>query len=354
MKLNYLSKRKLHILYWFLYGLWFYGTNVLGNEELTLFTVVLSLPYFAFIFYTVLAILKRCFGRGQYLKGAALLLLFYVASAGLVYLLTQGPEGISLLYGAYIVDGYDFNWKEFIQTLLIMHGHFSILALLYYHYQATLTATKDRLHEAEMRLRAEDEKKEYEYTLLASQVSPHMLANIFQDWRQQFHKQWPDLALQVARMYDLMKFYMKAQEPEGPKIILLHDEVSAVCNFLEIQKQMVGPELFVAFSCTVNLMRYTIPPTSLLTLVENAMKHGNLSCREAPLRIELREETGGLSIKVANLKRGEESGVESHGLGLGNLRKRLEIIYGEAMTLRKVETKKYFEIQITIDYNIKQ
>lgn len=345
-----LKTLKEHLGFWMLYGLYFYVLNTLGNKDMTVGAALLSLPYFAFVFYSVHHIITRYVARRYYVKGISILLCFYVLSSLLVYVLAYGQRG-ALVYGTYVIADYDFSWREFLQTLLVLHGHFSLLALLYFHYREKLRATQEKLVEVEQRLELKEQKERYEFAALAAQVSPHMMANIFQNWQQQLKGTMPALAQQVDRVYHLMRFYMEADNPEGSHAILLDDEVRAVQNYLTIQQEVMGRKFFVDFSTTGNMMRFSTAPTTLLTLVENAFKHGEIDHPDFPVRVRVQAERYGYRIAVENRKAHSGTGLASHGHGLKNLKRRLAILYGSEASVIMEDTDHHYRISIIIELN---
>ncbi|MBL1407648.1 sensor histidine kinase [Sphingobacterium faecale] len=350
MKYLILTSWRRHLSYWAIYGAYFYLINSLTNTSFSLISLALMLPYFAFVFYTVVYLLRRYFAPRRYVQGGLLLLLFYGISGFLVYSVLYGQLGINLIHGRYILRDYAFEWRQFVQSLLVMHGHFSMLAFLYFHYQGKLKALEDQLAEKEMRMEAEEEKQEYEYTALAAQVNPHMMVNVFQSWEVQIREVDPLMASQFGGMYQLMKFYMKAHEPGGSKMILLYDELEAVKNYLQLQPRRMGVDAHVAIEVIGNLYRFAIPPTTVLTLVENAFKHGDIGRKEQPLRISVCCDQQGYLVQVENQKRHGLSAMISHGQGLHNLKRRLEIAFGSRSDFKVNDTAETYEAVIRVNY----
>ena len=79
------KKWKRHSLYWLFYAVYYVVINWWQNVAMSLWLVLLTVPYFAFVFYSVYYLLERYFRRGRYLLGTLLLLLFYTVSGTLVY-----------------------------------------------------------------------------------------------------------------------------------------------------------------------------------------------------------------------------------------------------------------------------
>ena len=139
----------------------------------------------------------------------------FTVSGTLVYVVLHGgfdPYGV---YERYLLTG-SFQWSGFLNSMREIHLLFTIGAVLYYLHVGKVRAVEEKLAEAERRLQVEQERRQYEYSALASQVSPHLLANIFHSWSHKLRAKMPEMARQVAETYQLMTFYIKAQEPDGP------------------------------------------------------------------------------------------------------------------------------------------
>ena len=160
----------------------------------------------------------------------------------------------------------------------------------------------------------------------------------------------PDLAQQVHQVYDFMCFYMHAHNPEGRREILLRDELKAVQDYLDIQRDIIGKYFYIDFAVSGNMMQYTTAPTTLLTLVKNAFKHGEIHAPAFPVRIAVDVQQDGYVLQVANRKRQGVAHLTSHGQGLKNLKRRMELLYAGQANIRIHETSAHFEISITIQY----
>ncbi|MBD1422566.1 sensor histidine kinase [Sphingobacterium chuzhouense] len=339
-----------HIFFWIAYAIYFYINNSSRNDNITIGIVVLTVPYFAFVFYIVYHILERFFRPEKYVKGVISLVAFYILSTLFVYFVMHGGLEPSGFYRKLQVQKDLFTWSDFFDSLRVMHVNFTIWAILYYLHRGQLRAVKEKLAEAERRLQIEEERKQYEFAALASQVSPHLFANIFHSWAQQLHSLYPEMAKQVMETYELMKFYMTAHEPNGKKTILLHDELKAVDSFISIQQKTRRKKCYVDVVEQGNLLGYTIPPTSLLTLVENAFKHGDLNQSLYPLEIFVRIETDRLLITTENKKQESKTSAATHGYGLHNLKRRLNIVYGERADLKIQETETTYKVILNINF----
>lgn len=99
-----------------------------------------------------------------------------------------------------------------------------------------------------------------------------------------------------------------------------------------------------------NLLGHTIPPTTLLTLVKNAFKHGDLNQSRYPLKIIVKIDAGILVASVENKKQESKHTAATHGHGLYNLKRRLDMVYGNRANLKIEETETRYQVTININF----
>lgn len=349
LKSNY-SQCRSHIFFWLFYIFYFYGVNYLGNDNMSLLSSIITVPYFMFIFYYVNWILRCFYQNGRTVLTVLLLGTFYMLSSAVVYYAIYGKFSVNLINGAYVVQNYRFHWGQYVQTLLVINGNFTILALLYYHYRGKLTELSAKLEAVNKQLEAESKMKSYEYAALSAQVAPHMMGNIFINWRDKLEHVDCELANQVNETYKLMKFYMEAHQVGGISSVLLADEVDALQRYLEIQRAVEKIAFYIDVQLTGNMMRFTIPPTTLQTLVGNVFKHAEITDPTDPARIEIEVKDKGYAITVSNKRRrGALTGV-SHGTGMRNLRARMRYSYGDSFSMLEEKEGNYYQLRIDVQF----
>src|SRR5690606_2775271 len=104
------TRHSLHFYFWLVYAIYFYLVNLLGNKEMSVMASLLTVPYFALVFYAVSEILSRYYRKGKKLVAALLLLAFYTLSGLLIFQVLYGQWSIKIINGAYVVPDYRFSW----------------------------------------------------------------------------------------------------------------------------------------------------------------------------------------------------------------------------------------------------
>jgi LytS/YehU family sensor histidine kinase len=128
--------------------------------------------------------------------------------------------------------------------------------------------------------------------------------------------------------------YLRAALPQMREASTnLGRELDMARAFLEIQQVRMGSRLDFAIDVPETLKVRAFPPMMLISLVENAVKHGVDPCCEcSSIVIRAREDAGRLRVSVADTGDGIRPKKEG-GLGLANIRERLKALYGPAAHL---------------------
>jgi len=187
------------------------------------------------------------------------------------------------------------------------------------------------------------EKRNAELAYLKSQVNPHFLYNTLNGiyaLSLEDSAKTPDA---IVRLSELMRYVTSEIEND---FVLLSNEIKYIENYIELQKLRLGDTVEVSFVCNVIGDNLMIAPLILMPFVENAFKHG-LSAKKSKIGINLEisamEE---LKFQITNKK--QTAQVSGTGIGLENVRKRLELIYGEQYQLNIKNADKDFFVELKL------
>jgi signal transduction histidine kinase len=174
-------------------------------------------------------------------------------------------------------------------------------------------------------------RAEAELLRLRAQIEPHFLFNTMATIVELYRTDAREGNRTLARLIDYLtaaRGYMRQNEAT------LTQELGLAEGYLAIQQVRMGPRLRYAIDVPQPLRDNRIPPAALLTLIENAIKHG-LGPQPAggAVHIDARAEQGWLVLSVVDDGAGFRA-TRGRGLGLANLRARLLGLYGEGAGLR--------------------
>lgn len=217
--------------------------------------------------------------------------------------------------------------------LIGLRGNSSLYVSVAYNFSHTffylilMVALKFSIDWYEQRKLLQDmrvEKLQAEVNYLRSQVNPHFLFNALNNLYALTLKKSdlaPDVVLKLSAIMEYMLY--ESDEAQVP----LEKEIRYLENYLELEKLRHGDEADIKMSVTGLTDSCTVPPFLLLPLVENAFKHGiSRAIHDAYLHISIQIGQG-IDILVVNNKMNGQQDRPSGGIGLVNLRNRLELLY---------------------------
>ncbi len=161
---------------------------------------------------------------------------------------------------------------------------------------------------------------------LRHQLSPHFLFNALHTLQGLLYE---DVALAENLLSRLGQLLRRSLDLAKHLLIPLSEELALVQDYLEIEKQRYGSRLIPSWEVPDPLPDAFIPPFTIQTLIENAIKHAVAKqMRPTTIHLQVFQIGNTLQVIVADDGPGFPAGKNSYGIGLSNLETRLEHIYG--------------------------
>jgi two-component system, LytTR family, sensor kinase len=225
--------------------------------------------------------------------------------------------------------------------------HYTIYGWVYWYYFKSLE-TERKLRQTETaKLQSDKEKIQAQYNYLKTQINPHFLYNTLNFFYTSTRKNNPDVAEGVLIMSNLMQYSLSMGDGDGN--VALADEWEQLNNYIALQQLRSGHRHTVRVNRQGPLENIQLPPHVLITLVENAFKHGDM---EHPIDISLLTDTSLLSFTVTNyLKLAEQrthSPQTANGLGLQNIEKRLAYEYNNSALFEYGEANGQYRVHLQL------
>jgi hypothetical protein len=169
--------------------------------------------------------------------------------------------------------------------------------------------------------------------VLQAQVEPHFLFNTLANVRELVASGSP----QASAVLSSLIAYLRAAVPRlhGPSATL-GEEFELVRAYLEVMQMRMPDRLQFVLQADPDAAALPFPSMALLTLVENAVRHG-IDPAEAGGRIEVRAMVEDANVRVQVLDTGvglRPAGTGGTGTGLANLRERMRLVFGDGASLR--------------------
>jgi LytS/YehU family sensor histidine kinase len=219
------------------------------------------------------------------------------------------------------------------------------VVLLGFLIGTVLCETREWYKQDRKRKEMEKEKLVSELSFLKSQVNPHFLFNSLNGIYALAIKKsdkTPDALLQLS---DLLR-HMLYDADHG--LVLLKKEVDYLQNYIQLQKLRLPEEAKISFDVVGDLSSKMIEPMLFIPFVENAFKHG-VDSEGAEIRMKLTLKGNHLAFEVVNRISQAKSKDASSGIGLANVKKRLELHYGDDCVLNYGKSKGFFKVDLHLN-----
>ncbi|MBA6151431.1 sensor histidine kinase [Gelidibacter maritimus] len=278
------------------------------------------------------ALLPRFLYRNRYLEFAiytlvTIALVIFVEEAFLEQIFYPDTRGRKFL-------GVFYNLLSTMPTITILVG-----------FKFAWDALKKQQEVIELR----NSVKESELQFLKSQINPHFLFNNMNNLYAHAVEQSPKTPEIILELSSVLRYMLyECQAPFVP----LKKEMEHIENYILLSKLQVEGRGEVTFEIGNIPSNYRIAPLILSVFIENAFKHSVSSqSKDISIVIDIKVSDNGILHFICNNSYLKQSNTQSldNGIGLENVRKRLELIYPNCHTLKIDTNNNLYNVDLTID-----
>ncbi len=330
-----------HLLFWTASSLFlvhFFASTDKVEKIDYIYTALFHVSLFFAVYLNIWLLIPRLLQKGRYLVYALSVAALVFASV----LLNQATFN-------YLVDlvlpGYYFiSYYEAVDILKFMFVYVSLTSLL------KLSKGWFMLMQAEQQLMAiRQEKVETELKALKSQINPHFLFNSLNNIYSLSLAGSGKAPAAILKLSELMRYMLYESNVEK---VSLKKEMRFMDNYIELQRLRSDKRSRIEYRKKGNPGSRTIAPLLFLPFIENGFKHGIKGDPAGGyVVIELAIHDSNVDLYVEN-NRGQVDAVETdeyNGIGLSNVRRRLELIYPGSYELDIRDTAETFSIRLKLD-----
>jgi len=194
-------------------------------------------------------------------------------------------------------------------------------------------------------IRLKNEKAKTELMHLKSQVNPHFFFNMLNNLYGLVGKDSKKAQELILKLSDMMRYSIYDGEKDT---VLLSEELTYLENYIELHKMRYHKAIDIQFNIDIKDNDYEISPLLFIILLENAFKHGVENLREhAFIRIHLEAHNNIVNFEIENNFEVNEENQEA-GIGLKNLKRRLELVYPKNYNLTISKTNNIYNAKLNI------
>ncbi len=312
-----------HILFWagvwFLY-FYFFNYNSSDRGYVIWFSSLLLPLTAAITYFSVYFLIPRYLIQRDYRRFA--LFTFYMVSAS-AYFVVLMIYGVLIFYKKFDASQIPPMVKNFFTILILVYLVVGLVSFVTILRRSFEIEKRNRDLQNKM-LAAQLQMKEQELIYLKKQIHPHFLFNTINTIYGFALKQsprTPDIILKLSNLLDYILY--QVEKPMVP----LSEEVTHIREYIELEQIRFRDTLNVRLQVSEIDEKILVAPMLLIPLVENAFKHGGLRDGKMSVDIEIKAEEHTLNFVIENTIQPAGDQGSDNGIGLENLKKRLDLIY---------------------------
>lgn len=290
------------------------------------------------IFYiNYLIILPKLLNKKKYLWCALSMILLVLVGGLFKYGLAKVFEDIVLVRGT--KKEYHLSFKDYYLGALFIGCFFIFLS----------TAFKfmvDWFVNEKVKSNLENEKLTAELAFLKSQINPHFLFNTLNNIYSLAYQHSEKTPAAILKLSEIMRYMLYESNEE---LVDLSKEIRYLENYIELQKLRFKNHAFVNLVITGMAQNQKIMPLVLISFVENAFKHGVATEEQNPIDIYIKIEPDKIIFKVSN-KVNQSNKDESGGIGLLNVKRRLDLFYKDHYCLKIENNSGFYAAELQLDF----
>lgn len=196
-------------------------------------------------------------------------------------------------------------------------------------------------------LELNEQKKTAELIALKNQLNPHFLFNTLNNLYALSIKKSDKAPEVISKLSDILDYMLYRC---NDKYVSLFKEIEVIENYIDLEKVRYGNRANVTFAIDVQ-EETKIAPLILLSFVENAFKHGvSQEIDAANIEIDLKASSDKIDFSIKNSIPSilPEPESEDIAIGLKNVGKQLELIYGDSFQLETNRNQDTYHVQLTV------
>jgi len=190
----------------------------------------------------------------------------------------------------------------------------------------------------------ETEKLNAELAFLKSQINPHFLFNSLNNIYSLAYQKSDKAPEAILKLSEIMRYMLYESNDDK---VSLEDEINYLENYIALQRLRVKEHVYLELSITIDNYEHRVMPLMVISFLENVFKHGVTTDKDHPIRITVEVENGRLYFKAQN-KKSRLNKDKTGGIGLTNLKRRLELGYPDRHTFIVKDNDDYYSSELFV------
>lgn len=194
----------------------------------------------------------------------------------------------------------------------------------------------------------EQENMKSELSFLRSQISPHFMFNVLNNMLALARMKSDQLEPTILKLSSLMRYILYESDEEKVRVV---KEAEYLQSYIDLQKQRIGPRVALEANIHIPDEELEITPMLLIPFIENAFKHGVGMIEKPEIQIDLHTRNEWLYFSIRNKFSPVTSEIKdkTSGIGLANVKRRLNLLYPERHNLLITDINQWFAVSLQIN-----
>jgi two-component system, LytTR family, sensor kinase len=234
----------------------------------------------------------------------------------------------------------NFMWSWYVSNCLLYNVRYVIWGVVYFfivewYENTTRQKTLER------------EKTHAELAFLKSQINPHFLFNTINDIYALAYVKDENAPTALLKLSGMLRYML---HESNTNFVPLEKELDYVKDFIDLQNIGFKGNTNIRFSTEGNISKPQIAPMLLIPFVENAFKHGDFNNSSQPIEVLCRFDNQKITFQCKNVVRLQQKDALG-GIGLQNVRRRLNLLYPHKHQLDIVQAEGLFKCTLILETN---
>jgi LytS/YehU family sensor histidine kinase len=266
--------------------------------------------------------------------------IYAIAIVATVILFGFGKYGVALIFKQYVLmrmKGQVIGFGTYFLNTVFT-------SLVFLFLSTALKFAVDWFLNERIQRDLENQRLSAELAFLKSQINPHFLFNSLNSIYSLAYQRSETTPEAILKLSEIMRYML--YECNDNKVDLAR-ELQYLQNYIDLQKIRFGNKAFIDFKIDGKVETQQIVPLLLIAFIENAFKHGVASNPQTPIRLLIEVDEAHLHFFMQN-KKHTNNRDESGGIGLNNVKRRLDLLYPGKYNLDIRDERDTYTVELSL------
>jgi sensor histidine kinase YesM len=341
--LKVIGKGLLHILFWcgvLLFYTYFFGVGSTNLNDTLIFSIFLMPITIATTYVSIYKLIPDYLMTKRYFQFVLYSIYTLIISAYLVM--------VSIFFSLIYISNFEYDEMNPLtrNILFVMTGIYLVTFIVsaFKLMKLNIVASKKtKLLETKI-LKTQLKLKEQELNYLKMQIHPHFLFNTLNTmygFALKKADETPEMILKLSNLLDYLLYQV-----DKPFVSLL-DEINHIEDYISLEKMRFNDTLNVNFTKDMHSESIEIAPMLFIPFIENSFKHGVIKHGVLNIDIAITTTTNEILFEIKNSSSKDLN--YNEGIGLENIKKRLELLYPNQYNLSINKAESNFEVSLKLN-----